>query len=693
MAPPPRHLEQHARFLDVGADRAVTISDAIVAGGSLGVLQMVRAAVAFFLSMLLPSIALAQKRVALVIGNSAYEQTSKLTNPTNDARDMAASLKRHGFQVIEGLDLDKPAFDRKVRDFATALKGSDAGVFFYAGHGLQVAGQNYLVPIDAKAEGAEALEFEMVRVEVIHRIMERQTNTNILFLDACRDNPLARNLARSMGTRSSEIGKGLAAVESGVGTLISFSTQPGNVALDGTGRNSPFAGALVKQLSSTNDDLSAILIAVRNEVMKETQRKQVPWEHSALTGRFYFNPTAQTAEPTKIAPARLSEAAEAWNAVKDSTSNTALEAYITRFKDTFYAELARQRIEELKKQQVAVAEPPKSPLTVPAPAARPSTSPPTPFTLASPLTLKLQDTFPTKDTSSRDPLNAVVQELTSRSGSTLKVDVLPAGAVVPAFAALDAVHKGVLDAAWTVPVYWYGKSRTFALFSGMIPGGLEPAAFVRWMEAEGSAEANRLLSESLKMNVRSLPCGLIGPGGEWFKKAVWQIDDFKGLKFRTVGLPMEVATAIGTATNALPGGEIVAAMDRGLLDASDWSSPESAIVLGFPDVSKTLHYPGWTRPVHLLELIINETAWGKLGRNGQAGLEAACRRNLHRSLDRIPELERKGLDDLRKSAVNVQPYPPAVLQKIKEASQKVLDRFAKEDAGFARVLASYEKYR
>src|SRR5262245_61364864 len=197
--------------------------------------------------LLLPTALYAQveKRVALVIGNSAYVHTPTLTNPSTDAADIAAALKKHGFKVIEGVNLDKQAFDRKARDFVTALKDSDVGLFFYSGHGLQVAGQNYLVPIDAKAEGAETLDFEMVRVDVIHRAMERQTNTNILFLDACRDNPLSRNLARSMGTRSAEVGRGLAAIESGIGTLISFSTQPGNVALDGSGRNSPFAGALV----------------------------------------------------------------------------------------------------------------------------------------------------------------------------------------------------------------------------------------------------------------------------------------------------------------------------------------------------------------------------------------------------------------------------------------------------------------
>ena len=215
----------------------------------------------------------AQKRVALVIGNSGYQHTSQLENPKNDATDMVAALKQVGFQVIDGFDLEKTSFERKVRDFSVALRGAEVGLFFYAGHGLQVAGNNYLVPIDAKAETADALDWEMVRLDLVHRTMERATTTNIIFLDACRNNPLARNLARAMGTRSTEIGRGLAAVESGVGTLISFSTQPGNVALDGSGRNSPFAGALVKRINTSGDDLSALLIDVRNDVRKANQPK------------------------------------------------------------------------------------------------------------------------------------------------------------------------------------------------------------------------------------------------------------------------------------------------------------------------------------------------------------------------------------------------------------------------------------
>jgi formylglycine-generating enzyme required for sulfatase activity len=299
--------------------------------------------------------ATAERRVALVIGNSAYRYTPELANPRNDAADIAAALGKHGFEVIQGIDLDKVAFDRKVGEFVVALKGAGAGVFFYAGHGLQVAGQNYLVPIDAKVKEAAALDLEMVRVETVHRIMERQTETNILFLDACRDNPLARNLARSMGTRSAEIGHGLARVEAGIGTLISFSTQPGNVALDGAGRNSPYTSALLRQLAAPKEDLSAILIDVRNDVMQATSNKQVPWEHVALRARFYFTP------PAVLGPVGASETGEAaervWALVKDSTDVRTLDAFRKQYgtASPSYDRLAEARIEQLRR--AAAAEP------------------------------------------------------------------------------------------------------------------------------------------------------------------------------------------------------------------------------------------------------------------------------------------------------------------------------------------------
>ena len=249
-------------------------------------------------SAVVPHLAVSQaadQRVALVIGNSAYKHTSELRNPKSDAEDLAASLARLGFKVFTGVDLDRSAMNRTIRQFADALAGAEIGLFFYGGHGIQVDGQNYLVPVDAKLQDTAGLDFELVRMEVVQRAMEHGAKANVVFLDACRDNPLARNLARALGTRSVPVGRGLASIESGVGTLISFSTQPGNVALDGEGRNSPFAGALVRQIERPGIDISEMLINVRRDVTQATGHRQIPWEHSSLTAKLYLSSQASAA--------------------------------------------------------------------------------------------------------------------------------------------------------------------------------------------------------------------------------------------------------------------------------------------------------------------------------------------------------------------------------------------------------------
>ena len=321
---------------------------------------MVRALFIFGLALLVllsaGHAAFAEKRVALVIGNSTYQKAPELTNPKNDAEDMAAALKALGFTVILGLDLDKRAMDRKIIEFESALAGADAGVFHYSGHGLQVAGVNYLVPVDAELASAAALRIEAVRLDLVQETMEREAKTNILFLDACRNNPLARNLARALGTRSADIGRGFAATEAGVGTLISFSTQPGNVALDGSGRNSPYSGSLVRTIGAPGKDLSSILIAVRNEVLAATGEKQVPWEHSALRAPFYFKPPAPaSASPPSGAQPPLSEAAQTWGQIKDLTDIAVFEAFRKQYgkSNAVYDTLAAERIEKLKHTKTA----------------------------------------------------------------------------------------------------------------------------------------------------------------------------------------------------------------------------------------------------------------------------------------------------------------------------------------------------
>jgi WD40 repeat protein len=246
-------------------------------------------AVALFQAILvLPSTA--ERRIALVIGNSAYLNAGALANPVNDATDTAQVLTKFDFEVILGLDLTRPAFEEKIRAFSRALTNADTAVLFYAGHGLQVAGHNYLIPVDAALGSERDLDFEAISLDFVLKQMEvgREGKTNIVFLDACRDNPLARNLARSMGTRSASVGKGLAEAQTGVGTFIAYSTQPGNVALDGKGRNSPFTAAFTARVQEPGRNLNAIMIDVRNDVLAATDGRQVPWDHSALTRDFYF---------------------------------------------------------------------------------------------------------------------------------------------------------------------------------------------------------------------------------------------------------------------------------------------------------------------------------------------------------------------------------------------------------------------
>ena len=316
---------------------------------------MLRPFVKLFLALSLlasPDSAAFAEKVALVIGNGAYVNAPALTNPKNDAEDMAAALKKLGFKVILGIDLDKRAMDGKILEFANALSSAETGVFHYSGHGLQVGGVNYLVPVDAKLETAAALDFEAVRLDLVQRTMERETKTNILFLDACRNNPLTRNLARALGTRSADIGRGLAATEAGAGTLISFSTQPGNVALDGSGRNSPYSGPLVKAIGTAGEDILSVLTSVRNAVMAATKDQQVPWDNNALRAKFYFNPSAPAANAPQPP---LSEAGQTWLQIKDQKDPNVFEAFRRQYgsANPVYDALASQRIEELKNTKTA----------------------------------------------------------------------------------------------------------------------------------------------------------------------------------------------------------------------------------------------------------------------------------------------------------------------------------------------------
>ena len=300
--------------------------------------------------------AAASKRIALVIGNADYVHAPKLANPRNDAVDMAIKLEQMGFEVVRGADLTMGQTRAAVRNFILKLNDADMALFYYAGHGVQVNGENYMAPVDAKLTSYDFLEFETLPVETVIRAMERNVKTNLVVLDACRDNPLAQNLARSMGTRSGDVGRGLAKVGSGIGTLVAFSTQPGNVALDGDGRNSPYTAALLKHLGTPGADITRDLVKVRNEVLATTNGKQVPWENSSLTGEVILVPKLEPPKlsaKTKPQPAgnanRTAELAY-WDSIKSAGSAAYYQAYLDQWPGGIFASIARIRIEDLKRK-------------------------------------------------------------------------------------------------------------------------------------------------------------------------------------------------------------------------------------------------------------------------------------------------------------------------------------------------------
>lgn len=299
--------------------------------------------------------ALAEKRVALVVGNGAYRSAVALPNPPNDAADMAAALRELNFEVILASNVDKAAFDAKLRDFAKTLRDARMALFYYAGHGMQVAGKNYAVPVDARLEGAADLPVETVDIDQVLSVMQADPNrVNLVFLDACRDNPLTRSFARALpATRSAAVGSGLSQIEAGRGTLIAFATAPNRVALDGKGRNSPFTSALLKHIRTPGLDIAFVLRRVTADVEKASNGTQVPWMHASLFSDVVLKPGDAKALPSPPPPVTSGPAADeiAWPFVKDTKEIGQLQRFVDQYPLSKHRAEASSRIAALKAEE------------------------------------------------------------------------------------------------------------------------------------------------------------------------------------------------------------------------------------------------------------------------------------------------------------------------------------------------------
>ena len=389
---------------------------------------MVRVTLVLLL-LLWSSIAHAERRVALVIGNGTYAKVPNLDNPKNDVAAMAEMFRAAGFdKVVRGNDLGVTAMRRALRDFSDTAHDADIAVVFFAGHGIEVSGINYLIPTDAILEQDIDAPDEAVPLDRVSEILEPARRLRLIILDACRNNPFVRSMRRTLATRTVRSGYGEIDERSlPPNTLVAYAQRAGATADDGGGANSPYTTALLNHLPTPGLDIELALRRVRDDVLKATRNKQEPFKYGSLGGaEIALVPTKepqQAATPPNLAidydkemevtfwnavkdskskdllqtyldrypsgnfaglaktltyqlekesptanpadnkaaeektPAQLSEVERAWDRTKDSTNIGALEAFSARFNGTYYADLARLLIEELKQQQMGIARP------------------------------------------------------------------------------------------------------------------------------------------------------------------------------------------------------------------------------------------------------------------------------------------------------------------------------------------------
>jgi formylglycine-generating enzyme required for sulfatase activity len=291
----------------------------------------------------------AEKRAALVIGNSSYRNVPSLPNPSNDATEIASLFRLAGFSVVDvRLDLGISDMRRTISDFAEAASDVDVAVIYFAGHGIEVDGSNYIIPVDAKLLRDFDIEDETVSVERILKSIEPAKRLRLVILDACRDNPFLKTMKRSVASRS--IGRGLAKVEPVVSdTLIAFAAKAGSTAADGDGKNSPFTRALLDNIATPGLDLRIAFGRVRDEVLKATNRKQEPFVYGSLGGS-----VISIVDAPKISPPLTTDEI-VWNAIKDSAYPAVFEEFLAKFPASQRVTEAQSRRDELKKQMAAAA--------------------------------------------------------------------------------------------------------------------------------------------------------------------------------------------------------------------------------------------------------------------------------------------------------------------------------------------------
>ena len=312
---------------------------------------------AWALLLLLPGVgaAHAEKRVALVIGNGDYQHADKLANPVTDARRVREALAKLGFEIVYGENLDQQSLRRTIGRFADVAHESDVALVFFAGHGATFSDIPYVVPVDAEFSSLGQVPYELVPVETLLGELRRAKGVRIAILDACRDDAAERELKR-VATRGGEITRGLARVKNPDGLILAYATQYLATAADGDPNgDSPFTSALLNHIATPGLDVKELFFRVGSEVIARTKGRQRPEISVSFYDSYALVPPSVVAPGTSVAVSPQEQAEHAWAATKDTTSRAVLQDFIRQFADTPYGSMARARLDELNKSQIAAA--------------------------------------------------------------------------------------------------------------------------------------------------------------------------------------------------------------------------------------------------------------------------------------------------------------------------------------------------
>ncbi len=324
----------------------------------------------------------AEKRVALVIGNGAYRNAVALPNPRNDAGDVAVSLRALGFDVTELKDASFDSMRRRLIEFGRAARGADIAAVFFAGHGMEMGGENWLIPVDAALRADADVEQEAISLKSVTNSVSGAAKLGLVILDACRDNPFAARMQRTLRTRS--MARGLARIEPVGSVLVAYAAKDGTTAADGAGRNSPFTSALLRHIETPGLEINFLFRNVRDDVMAATDKQQEPFVYGSLSKEAIFLASLpsggggpQSMLPLPPAAPAIAAADElTWSLIRDTADVDTLRRFIRQFPDSPRRAEAERRIDQLANLPAESPRPAAPAVAAPPPAAVPPAAPP-----------------------------------------------------------------------------------------------------------------------------------------------------------------------------------------------------------------------------------------------------------------------------------------------------------------------------